>query len=72
MSEPERPKSEAEKAVPMPARGPCRLVFRFSRITPVLPEETSRLPITPATLLTVCSKPQNVPSSPRKMSRLTR
>ena len=70
MSEPERPKSEAEKAVPMPASGPCRLVFRFSRITPVLPEDTSRLLMTAPTLLTVCRRPQNVPRRPRKIEQV--
>jgi hypothetical protein len=72
MSEPERPNSEDEKAVPMPLSGAARPAFRSSKITPVLAEETLRSRIVSATALTVWRRPQKVPSRPRKISRLTR
>ena len=51
MSEPERPNSEDEKAVPMPPSGAARPAFRSSKMTPVLAEETLRSRIVSATAL---------------------
>ena len=72
ISEPARPKSEDEKAMPMPFSGAARPAFRSSKMTPVLADETSSDWMVLATAPTVCSRPQKVPSRPRKISRLVR
>ena len=72
MSEPDRPNSEDEKAVPMPASGAASPVLSASSM-----EEASPAPGSSAWMVSliepiVLSRPQKVPSRPRKTSRPTR
>ena len=59
---------EAENAVPMPASGRASPDFNCSNIALTSPEPTDIAPITSATEPIVRSRPQNVPSRPRKIS----
>ncbi len=59
---------ELENAVPMPCSGRASPALSCSNMALMSPEPTERLPITSLTDPTVSSSPQNVPSSPRKIS----
>jgi hypothetical protein len=68
-SAPDRPNIEAEKAVPMPASGRASPVLSCSNSALRSPEPTDIPAITSDTAPTVFSRPQKVPSRPRKISR---
>ncbi len=59
---------EAENAVPMPCSGLARPAFSCSNRALMSPEPTDMPLMTPPTEPTVSSRPQNVPSRPRKIS----
>ncbi len=59
---------EEENAVPMPCSGLARPVFSWSNRALMSPEPTDMPLITSATAPTVSSRPQKVPSRPRKIS----
>ena len=67
-SEPERPKSEVEKAVPIPESGACRPRRSASKRAIGSPASTGRSDITPATAAVASASPQKVPSRPRNIS----
>ncbi len=68
-SEPARPKSEELKAVPMPESGLDRPDLRSSNMIAGSAVTPLRPAIVSPTALTVFSRPQKVPSRPRKISR---
>ena len=72
MSEPARPISEAEKAVPMPRSGAARLFFSSSNTSTLSDWRVSSEEIALPTDCMVSSRPQKVPRRPRKTSRPTR
>ncbi len=58
-----------ENAVPMPRNGCARPDFSCSNSALMSPEPTDMPVMTSLTERTVSSRPQKVPSRPRKMSR---
>ena len=72
MSEPARPNIDEENDRPMPASGPFSVFLRFSNTVLDWPEDTSSALMASPIEVTVVSRPQKVPSSPRKISSPTR
>ncbi len=71
MSEPARPSSEDENAVPMPFSGAARPAFRSENMVTLLVSPVLMESMAPPTDWMVSSKPQKVPSRPRNTKRPT-
>ena len=68
-SEKARPNIEVPKAVPIPESGALSPAWRSLNSAETSPACVLRLAITPETAPTVSSRPQKVPSRPRKIRR---
>jgi hypothetical protein len=67
--DPASPKSDELKAVPMPESGVSRPRFKSSKRAAGSPAEPLKPAMVSPTAFTVSSRPQNVPSRPRKISK---